>query len=271
MQLALISLLLVVSAVLVVRASNRDRRDYGRFKKLTSTRKRQQTFGKWLRESFMLFASLTCVVLLAAHSFVPLVTADALASPPFAWAESLLVGDFATGLAVGAAIAVLAVLIIPIILLRRHLAEVPTVGDIGALLPRTRGELIYGAGLAINAGVVEELLFRLALPALVYGIVGNGLVAFGVASLLFGLLHIYQGLPGVVGATVLGVVFSIVYLLTGSIVVVIVLHAVIDLRALVLIPLVRGVWGIHRIEKPSDGEKPSDRDKPSEPAGATAS
>lgn len=251
-QLALISLFLVVSAVLLVRASNRDRRDYGRFKKLKSTRKRQRTFAKWLRESFFLFSSLTCVVLLAAYSFVPLAIQDAVASPPFAWAKSLLVGGFGTGFAVGAGIAVLAVLIIPVILSRRHLQEVPTVGDIGALLPRTRGELIYGAGLAINAGVVEELLFRLALPALVYGIVGNGLIAFGVSCLLFGMLHLYQGLPGVLGATLLGVIFSIVYLLTGSILVVIVLHAVIDLRALVLIPLVRGVWRVHRIEKPSE-------------------
>lgn len=248
-QLALLSLLLVISGVLVVRASNRDRRDYRRFKKLKSTRKRQRTFAKWLRESFFLFGGMTCVVLLAAYSFVPLVTQDALASPPFAWIVSILTGGFATGFAIGAGIAVLALLIVPVILLRKHLQEVPTVGDIAALLPRTRGELIYGAGLAINAGVVEELLFRLGLPALIFGIFGNGLIAFGVASLLFGLLHIYQGLPGVLGATLLGILFSVVYLLTGSIVVVIVLHAVIDLRALVLIPLVRGVWRVHQVAK----------------------
>ena len=42
------------------------------------------------------------------------------------------------------------------------------------MLPRERGELKFGAGLAVTAGVVEELLFRLALPALIYGIFGSG-------------------------------------------------------------------------------------------------
>ena len=47
---------------------------------------------------------------------------------------------------------------------------VPTLSarDIHALLPRNRGELRYGALLSVNAGVVEELLFRLAFPVLIF-------------------------------------------------------------------------------------------------------
>jgi membrane protease YdiL (CAAX protease family) len=245
MQLALAALLAVIVVVLLVRAANRDKREYGRFKKLKSTRKRQRTMGRWLRQSFLMFGGLSLAVLLAAYSYVPLVAQDANASPPFAWVRSLFTGDFAIGLAVGAGIALLALLVVPVFVLRKQLEEIPTLGDIGSLLPRTRGELIYGAGLAVNAGVVEELLFRLGMPALIFGIIGNGLASFGLASLLFGLLHIYQGLPGVLGATVLGLLFSVVYLLSGSIVLVIILHAVVDLRALVLIPVV--VRRVHRI------------------------
>jgi len=56
-------------------------------------------------------------------------------------------------------------------------------------------------------------------------------------------LHVYQKFWGVLGATILGLVFSLVYLLTGSIWVVIVAHALVDLRSLILLPLVlHGVW-----------------------------
>ena len=48
---------------------------------------------------------------------------------------------------------------------------------------------------------------------------------------------------GVLGATILGLIFSVLYLLTGSIWVVIVVHAFVDLRSLVLLPLVvQNVW-----------------------------
>jgi membrane protease YdiL (CAAX protease family) len=128
-------------------------------------------------------------------------------------------------------------MVVPVVLLRRHLTDVPAIGDIGSLLPRTRGELKYGVGLSLNAGVVEELLFRLGMPALLFGITGNGVLAFGIASLLFGLLHVYQKVWGVIGATLLGVLFALLYLLSGSIWLVMIVHALIDLRSLVLIPL----------------------------------
>jgi uncharacterized protein len=134
-------------------------------------------------------------------------------------------------------------LVLPVFLLRNQVNEVPAIGDVAALLPRTRGELKYGVGLSVNAGIVEELLFRLGMPALLFGITGNGALSFLIASVLFGLLHIYQKFWGVLGATILGLVFSLVYLLTGSIWVVIVVHALVDLRSLVLLPLVlHGVW-----------------------------
>jgi membrane protease YdiL (CAAX protease family) len=255
--LPLVSLLAVVVALLAVRATNRDRRDYRRFKKLKSTRKRQRAMARWLRESFFLLGGLAAAVLLATYRFVPLVSKDALAWSPLAWLSAHLDGDVGAGVAVGAGIVLIAGLVLPVILFRRELEEIPTVGDVGAMLPRTRGELIYGAGLAINAGLVEELLFRLGMPALLFGITRNGLLAFGLAALLFGLLHLYQGVWGVLGATLLGIVFTLVYLLTGSILVVIVVHALVDLRSLVLIPVM--VKGVHRITGPAAADRAPDR------------
>ena len=130
--------------------------------------------------------------------------------------------------------------IVPVLLVRGSLDEVPAVGDIRALLPRTRGELPYGAALSLNAGIFEELLFRLGLPAVVFAVTGDALLAFAGATVVFGLLHVYQGPLGILFSTLLGVVFVGLYLVTGSILVPIVLHAVIDLRSMVLIPVVLG-------------------------------
>jgi membrane protease YdiL (CAAX protease family) len=254
-QLALISLFCVIAVLLVVRAARRDRVDYRRFKTLKTTRERQLVFARWLRESFFLFGGLTVAVLLASWQFVPLAAQSALAWAPLTWLSGVFSGGFGAGVAVGASIAFVVGILLPVFLLRSRKEDIPTIGDIGSLLPRTRGELIYGAGLSVNAGLVEELLFRLGMPALLFGITHNGVVAFALASLLFGLLHIYQKFWGVFGATLLGLAFSLLYLLTNSIVVVIVVHALVDLRSLVLIPvIVQGVWRVRVIPKPEAAE-----------------
>lgn len=245
MQLALLALFLVVAVLLVVRAANRDRRDYRRFKKLHTTRERQFVFAKWLREAFLIFGGLSVAVLMASWSYIDPAAASALAWPPLAWLAQLVSGDFGVGLAIGIAIAFVAVLVVPVILLRRHQGDVPMVGDVGSLLPRTRGEVKYGLGLSLNAGLMEELLFRLGMPALLFGITGNGVLSFVLASVLFGMLHLYQKVLGVIATFLLGLVFCLVYLLSGSIWVVIIVHALIDLRSLVLIPIViGGVWRV---------------------------
>ncbi|HEY5230420.1 MAG TPA: CPBP family intramembrane glutamic endopeptidase, partial [Galbitalea sp.] len=210
MQLALLALFLVVSVVLVVRASNRDRTAYRRFKRLKTTRERQMVLGKWLRESFLILGGLAAAVLLASWNFIVPASRSALTSPPLLWLHEHLSGDFGLGLGIGAAVAIGLVLVIPVFLLRRQVNELPAIGDVGALIPRTRGELKYGAGLSVNAGIVEELLFRLGMPALLFGITGNGALSFLIAAILFGLLHIYQKVWGVLGAVILGLLFSVV-------------------------------------------------------------
>ncbi|QEO09544.1 CPBP family intramembrane glutamic endopeptidase [Protaetiibacter larvae] len=245
MDLQLLALLLVVVVLLVWRAATRERREYAQFKRLRATEARQKVLRKWLIESVLVMGGLAAAVLLAAWELVPRVLADVQAWPPIAGARHAFVeSDFGPGLAVGLGIGLLAALLVPILLMsRQQESNIPALGDVGALLPRTRAELPYGAGLSISAGVFEELLFRLGMPALLFGIIPNGPLAFLIATLVFGALHLYQKLTGVITATVLGIIFASVYVVSGSIVLVIVLHAIIDLRALVLLPLVVGkVW-----------------------------
>ena len=245
MTSALLALLLLALAVLVWRAVMRDRHDYARFKRLRSTALRQKVFRRWIVESAVVLGGMSGLLLLAAWPFVPAALGAARGWGPLGGI------DFASptiGIVVAAAgVAFVAGGVIPILLLRRSVEEIPAVGDIRSLLPRNRAELPYGAGLALTAGVVEELLFRLALPALLFGIIGDGPIAFLAAAVVFGLLHIYQGLPGIVFAFVLGLVFTALYIASGTIVVPIVLHALTDLRSLVLIPVaLGGLWNSTR-------------------------
>jgi membrane protease YdiL (CAAX protease family) len=62
---------------------------------------------------------------------------------------------------------------------------------------------------------------------------------------LFGLLHVYQGVAGVIGSLLIGTLLMAVFLSTGSILLAVTLHALIDLRSLVLIPMV--VYRVHRV------------------------
>ncbi|PJJ71449.1 CAAX prenyl protease-like protein [Diaminobutyricimonas aerilata] len=244
MQNALWAVLVLVIGILVLRAITRERREYGRFKRMRRTAARQRTYRRWLVESLVLLGGLSLVVLLAAGGFVQPVLDDVRSAPVIAPALDALAGGLGIGIAVGLVV-VLAGLIAVTVVVGRSATEIPALGDVAALIPRNRAELWYGAGLSLNAGVVEELLFRLALPALLFAVLGNGPLAFALASVLFGLLHLYQGAAGMAGATVLGLVMSALYVATGSILVPMALHAVIDLRSLVLLPMV--VTKAHRI------------------------
>ncbi len=248
MQPALLALLLVVVGLLGWRAATRQRGTYRRFKRLEATRARRKVYSRLLLESALVMGGLTAAVLLAAWPELTPVLRQTQDWVPVAAVR----GFFGTpaGTAVWAAALVLAaaVIVAPVLLLRGSAGEegldgIPAVGDIRALLPRERGELKFGVGLGLSAGVFEELLFRLAMPALLFGILGLGPLSFLIAAVIFGMLHLYQGALGILLATVLGLLFAAMYVLTGSIAAPIVLHALVDLRSLVLIPIVvGGAW-----------------------------
>lgn len=246
MRLALLALLLVVLGLLVWRAATRSRSTFRRFTGLRSTRARQKVYGRWLLESALVMGGLSAAVLLAAFPFVPHVLDETQSWRPVAVVRTFLGTPGGSAASAAAIVVFLGVLIAPPLLLRRSIDEgggidaIPTVGDIRSLLPRTRAELRYGVGLALSAGLFEELLFRLGLPALLFGILGLGPLAFVIAALLFGMLHLYQGPLGILFAALLGLAFAALYVLTGSIAAPIVVHALVDLRTLVLIPVVVG-------------------------------
>jgi membrane protease YdiL (CAAX protease family) len=112
----------------------------------------------------------------------------------------------------------------------------PAVHATLALLPRTTAERRLFTLVGVTAGVCEEWLYRGFFLAVVAA-VGGGLpapVLVAVGALAFGLAHAYQGVAGIVTTGVLGGVMAGLYLGTGSLLVPVLLHAVIDLRFLLV-------------------------------------
>jgi membrane protease YdiL (CAAX protease family) len=103
--------------------------------------------------------------------------------------------------------------------------------DFDALLPRTAREGWWFALVALSAGVCEELVFRGWLLQVLTRLGGlQGLVLLAVAALIFGLMHAYQGPLGVLSTTALAVALIGVTVMTGSLLVPMALHVLLDLR-----------------------------------------
>ena len=98
------------------------------------------------------------------------------------------------------------------------------------MLPRTPAEMRTFVMLAITAGICEELLYRGFMIFYVSRFT-NLFVAAAIVSVIFGIGHIYQGRRGVVLTAVAGAFFAAVYLISGSLFVAIVLHALMDVHS----------------------------------------
>lgn len=113
-------------------------------------------------------------------------------------------------------------------------------GDLDRLMPRTGDELRWTTLLAIVAGLVEELFFRLALPLFLSLATGNAWIGFGLALALFAFAHRYQGWVGMLFSTLAGAMLTILYLASGAIWFAMLVHALLNLNGLVIRPALIG-------------------------------
>lgn len=112
------------------------------------------------------------------------------------------------------------------------------VTDVMKMLPRTPVERGWFAVLAITAGITEEVIWRGLLLALLVAFV-PGLPAYAQALVLavaFGWAHLYQGVRGMLGTAILGGVLTALYLTTGSLLLPVIVHVLIDLAAMLQTP-----------------------------------
>ena len=106
------------------------------------------------------------------------------------------------------------------------------------LLPSTGEERRWWWLVCITAGICEEVVYRGFLLHYfhVLPLHLNLSWALVVSSVIFGIGHLYQGIAGAVQIVVMGFVLGVAFLLTGNLLLPIVLHAVMDLRALAMLP-----------------------------------
>jgi uncharacterized protein len=107
--------------------------------------------------------------------------------------------------------------------------------DFTALIPVTMHERLLWALVAISAGICEEIVFRGWLLATLHGpLLLGGTALLVTASAIFGLAHAYQGFTGMVLTALAGAFFCGLYVATGSLLVPILLHVLIDIRFAIL-------------------------------------
>lgn len=213
--------------------------EYAEFKQLTATTDRQKAYRTWLTRGFLVF----CLSALA--GLVMLDHWNALATSPPEFSElsrtihrhlpdlhldrEFLIA-FSTTLCLGVVLGAL---------LAAKLAnkgQSITVGDIEPMMPRNWTETAYTFLLSLNAGLGEELFFRLLLPLLLALLTQSAFAGFAVSAVVFGAMHVYQGVIGVLVTMIVGIALTIVYLATGSIWAAVAVHAGLDIIGLVVRP-----------------------------------
>jgi membrane protease YdiL (CAAX protease family) len=102
------------------------------------------------------------------------------------------------------------------------------IGNVAIIIPRNGNELGRFYGVAVTAGVVEEVLYR----GFMIWYVGHYLplwTAVLVSSVVFGIGHAYQGIENIPKITIVGAIFAGLYILSGSLWVPMVLHTAVDI------------------------------------------
>jgi uncharacterized protein len=101
------------------------------------------------------------------------------------------------------------------------------------IMPRTGTETLLYAALACTAGISEEFLYRgFVFMAFLRVIVNFGPPNTGAAilsSIWFSLAHVYQGRRGVITTFVVGIIFALIRIWSGSLIPVMAAHIGIDL------------------------------------------
>lgn len=99
------------------------------------------------------------------------------------------------------------------------------------MLPTNRREAIWFIGpVSLTAGICEELLYRGYLMQWLDGSMPVW-AAMILSSLVFGLVHAYQGPGGILRTTGLGLLMAALFVVTGNLLWPIVLHVIIDAYA----------------------------------------
>ncbi len=220
-----------------------DVKSYRLVRQLTSSRERQRWYRTWLAKAFAFFLVLSLIGLALSGELLAIVTLPAAFGDLAARARDVVGTDeISAPFLIGLGSAFLVGTVLSAFLTARTSRKARTAGNFEALLPRNGRERVWAALLSLNAGVSEELFFRLYLPLLFMLLTGDPLLAFVVSAVMFGLSHLYQGVVGVLVTALFGAIVTAVYLTTGQLWIAIALHVAVDLNSLVLQPFLLSLF-----------------------------
>lgn len=212
-------------------------KDYRKLRHSKDTVVRQKIYSSWIRESWFLFGVPAVVGLWVLTAFNPGL------SLPGDW---LTLNGSLQSIVEGLSIGVIIGLLASIALNKwqagkmsdSKVAELQTMiekSGSGSLIAQNHKERLIASHLSLAAGICEELFFRLLLPVAMVSILGADytVIALIISTALFGLAHLYQGIGGIIVTAIVGMIFTLLYVATGSILLVIAIHILIDLRSIV--------------------------------------
>lgn len=168
------------------------------------------------------------------------------------WESDALLKDVLAGAGIGAALAGF-LLWAGTTAIRRWGPDIYDNRLLRAIVPTSRREWVLVALALAPAALGEELLFR-SLPLGGLDWLVPPVVLMWPLALVFGLLHTAQGLWGVVGSTLLGLVFSALFLWTGNIWTPFVAHYVLNLVE-VTVAMRQGVRPLRRDAEAARGRE----------------
>ena len=157
---------------------------------------------------------------------------------PFAGLGLSFASTFANGIGLAVALLIIAVLIPQIFQVQRSedeaakvLAQIERSPGIKKILPKTSADYALFKGLSVTAGVTEEILFRGYLIWIFSFWMESWLAAL-LSLVAFVLAHLYQdSKEALVKVALTGGALTLLYMLSGSLIPAIILHAAIDLTS----------------------------------------
>jgi len=100
------------------------------------------------------------------------------------------------------------------------------------LLPRNRNEVLFAVMLVITVAICEEVIFRGFVQTVFRDYLNDSVTAGAVISAaFFAVAHLYQGKRGLITTFIVGIVFSLTRIYSGSLFPSMVIHFAVDLSA----------------------------------------
>jgi len=151
-------------------------------------------------------------------------------------------GSRTRSLLMGVVFGMVAAILLPAILAlgndKIKIKAAKSVKGLAFLLPSSAEDRLWWWPVCLSAGICEEAVYRgfllhyLHVSPLHFSL----MMALVVSSLIFGVAHLYQGVLRAIPTVLFGFLLGIIFLATGNLLVPMVLHVVLDLRALLILP-----------------------------------